>query len=142
MRYGIGVDVGGTFTDFVLLDEETGRVSTAKLPSTLHDPAAATNALLRRTLRAALRLVLATLLLAAGCATLADTPAQERAERRWESCRAAAPGAQLTRVDPDGRLRAEVSSAFDRARLLECLRAAGTGEPLPEPLITARPVGP
>ena len=93
-------------------------------------------------LRAGLRLALAALLLAAGCARLANTPAQERAERHWEGCRAAAPLAQLMRVDPDGRLRVEVSSAFDRARILECLRATGPGEPLPEPVITPRPVGP
>jgi N-methylhydantoinase A len=30
----VGVDVGGTFTDLVLLDEATGAVSTAKVPST------------------------------------------------------------------------------------------------------------
>ena len=36
-RYTIGVDVGGTFTDVFLLDRETGRVATAKTPSTLDD---------------------------------------------------------------------------------------------------------
>ncbi|BCX17308.1 MAG: hydantoinase [Geminicoccaceae bacterium] len=30
----VGVDVGGTFTDFVFLDERSGRVETAKVPST------------------------------------------------------------------------------------------------------------
>jgi N-methylhydantoinase A len=30
----IGVDVGGTFTDFVFLDEANGRIETAKVPST------------------------------------------------------------------------------------------------------------
>ena len=36
-RYAIGVDVGGTFTDIFLWDEETGRVTTAKVPSTRGD---------------------------------------------------------------------------------------------------------
>ncbi len=35
----IGVDVGGTFTDLVLVDEETGRVTVDKVPSTPDDPA-------------------------------------------------------------------------------------------------------
>ena len=37
----IGVDVGGTFTDFVLTSED-GAVHLAKVPSTPADPAAAT----------------------------------------------------------------------------------------------------
>ena len=39
--YRIGVDVGGTFTDFVLRDEETGRVAVHKVPSTPADPSEA-----------------------------------------------------------------------------------------------------
>jgi 5-oxoprolinase (ATP-hydrolysing) len=35
----IGVDVGGTFTDLVLVDEETGRITVDKVPSTPDDPA-------------------------------------------------------------------------------------------------------
>ena len=34
----IGVDVGGTFTDFILVDEEAGRVAVDKVPSTPDDP--------------------------------------------------------------------------------------------------------
>ncbi len=33
----VGIDVGGTFTDLVLLDEAHGTVSTAKVPSTPAD---------------------------------------------------------------------------------------------------------
>ena len=33
----LGVDIGGTFTDHVLYDEETGQVHTLKTPSTPHD---------------------------------------------------------------------------------------------------------
>jgi len=37
----LGIDTGGTFTDFVLVDEERGAITTAKVPSTPSDPAAA-----------------------------------------------------------------------------------------------------
>ncbi len=37
----IGVDIGGTFTDFVVYDPQTGDVSAFKLPSTPEDPAQA-----------------------------------------------------------------------------------------------------
>ena len=34
----IGVDVGGTFTDLILVDEEEGRITVDKVPSTPDDP--------------------------------------------------------------------------------------------------------
>ena len=37
MSYRLGVDVGGTFTDFLLINEETGETHTAKVPSTPED---------------------------------------------------------------------------------------------------------
>ena len=37
MTYRLGVDVGGTFTDFLLLNEATGETRTAKVPSTPED---------------------------------------------------------------------------------------------------------
>jgi N-methylhydantoinase A len=37
MAYRLGVDVGGTFTDFLLMNEETGEIHTAKVPSTPED---------------------------------------------------------------------------------------------------------
>ncbi len=39
--YRIGIDVGGTFTDFTLLAEQDGRVSFHKVTSTPHDPSEA-----------------------------------------------------------------------------------------------------
>lgn len=39
--YRIGVDVGGTFTDFTLLDETSGEIHFYKTPSTPHDPSEA-----------------------------------------------------------------------------------------------------
>jgi len=39
--YQIGIDVGGTFTDFVLHNDETGETSIHKLPSTPEDPSRA-----------------------------------------------------------------------------------------------------
>jgi len=40
-RYRVTVDTGGTFSDFVYLNEETGELSIAKLPSTPDDPSRA-----------------------------------------------------------------------------------------------------
>ena len=37
MSYRLGVDVGGTFTDLLLISEETGETFTAKVPSTPED---------------------------------------------------------------------------------------------------------
>ena len=37
-RFRLGVDIGGTFTDAVLLSEESGETSIAKVPSTPSDP--------------------------------------------------------------------------------------------------------
>src|SRR5216684_6364670 len=38
----VGVDVGGTFTDLILVDEESGRITVDKVPSTPDDPARGT----------------------------------------------------------------------------------------------------
>ncbi len=40
-RFRVGVDVGGTFTDFCLLDEASGTIHTGKRPSTPDNPARA-----------------------------------------------------------------------------------------------------
>src|SRR5512132_329440 len=40
-RYRVTVDTGGTFSDFVYLNEDTGKLSIAKLPSTPDDPSRA-----------------------------------------------------------------------------------------------------
>ena len=50
--YRIGVDIGGTFTDVILVDETTGSVQTAKVPTTPHDPSQGFLAGVLRTLRA------------------------------------------------------------------------------------------
>ena len=41
MTYRLGVDVGGTFTDLLLIREADGGVFTAKVPSTPDDPSRA-----------------------------------------------------------------------------------------------------
>ena len=48
MSVVLGIDTGGTFTDFVLVDEDRGAITTAKVPSTPGDPAAAIAAGLAR----------------------------------------------------------------------------------------------
>jgi N-methylhydantoinase A len=40
-NYRLGIDIGGTFTDFALLDESTGEISALKYPSNRTRPAAA-----------------------------------------------------------------------------------------------------
>ncbi len=37
-RFRIGIDVGGTYTDFVVYDRESGSTQTLKVPTTPHDP--------------------------------------------------------------------------------------------------------
>ena len=39
MPFRVGIDVGGTFTDLLLLNESDGSTSLFKIPSTPHDPA-------------------------------------------------------------------------------------------------------
>lgn len=41
MTYRLGIDIGGTFTDATLIDQDTGRTYIAKVSSTPHDPASA-----------------------------------------------------------------------------------------------------
>jgi 5-oxoprolinase (ATP-hydrolysing)/N-methylhydantoinase A len=52
-RYRVGVDIGGTFTDFVLVDGESGRVRLHKCLTTPKDPAAGALEGLEELLRAA-----------------------------------------------------------------------------------------
>src|SRR5690349_4758634 len=41
MTYRVGIDVGGTFTDFLIVDETTGAMTLHKAPSTPDDPSRA-----------------------------------------------------------------------------------------------------
>ncbi len=50
-RVRVGIDTGGTFTDVVALDEDTGELAVTKVPSTPHDPAAGFMDALRTVLR-------------------------------------------------------------------------------------------
>ena len=38
MTHKLGIDIGGTFTDFALLDEETGHIEIHKQLTTPHEP--------------------------------------------------------------------------------------------------------
>jgi hypothetical protein len=90
-------------------------------------------------------LVIATgalLLLAVGCASLANTPAQDVAWTRWGICHAQAPGTEIRNVQLDGRIRFWYVVPGDRQVMLDCLRQAGsTGPALPEPLADSLPRG-
>lgn len=44
----VGIDTGGTFTDIVAVDDETGAIVTTKTPSTPADPAEAFSPVSRR----------------------------------------------------------------------------------------------
>jgi len=77
-----------------------------------------------------------------GCASLADTPAQELALSRWTTCHQTASGAELKRVQPDGRITFWYSGTSDGRSMLECLQqAAKNGPSLPDPISEARPAG-
>ena len=52
-RYRIGVDVGGTFTDGILVDEHSGETRIAKVPSTPGDPSVSFLAAVERILHEA-----------------------------------------------------------------------------------------
>jgi N-methylhydantoinase A len=39
MSWRIGIDIGGTFTDVALVEEASGRIGVAKVPTTPQDPA-------------------------------------------------------------------------------------------------------
>ncbi len=53
MAYRLGIDIGGTFTDATLIDQETGRTRIAKVSSTPHDPSIAFLRVTERILREA-----------------------------------------------------------------------------------------
>lgn len=48
MGWRVGVDIGGTFTDVALIEEETGRIAIAKVPTTSQDFADGVTAGLRQ----------------------------------------------------------------------------------------------
>lgn len=52
-RFRVGVDIGGTFTDLILLDDETGQMTVGKVLTTPGDPSRAVAEVLASTLRAA-----------------------------------------------------------------------------------------
>ena len=49
-RYRVGADIGGTFTDLIVLDEQTGRFSIGKVLTTPDDPSRAVEQVLTETL--------------------------------------------------------------------------------------------
>ena len=53
MSYRMGIDIGGTFTDFALIDENTGIATLEKLLTTQSDPSVAVLDGVGKSLRAA-----------------------------------------------------------------------------------------
>jgi len=80
--------------------------------------------------------------LCGACASLVDTPAQELAMSRWATCHQSVNGAELKRVQPDGRIIFWYSGTSDGRSMVECLQqAAKSGPSLPDPISEARPAG-
>jgi len=93
--------------------------------------------------RTALAIVATVLsLMAGGCASLANTPAQDAAWTRWGTCHTRAPGTEIRDVQLDGRIRFWYVVPGDRQVMIDCLRQAGsTGPALPEPIADSLPRG-
>jgi|KBSSwiStaDraftv2_1062776.scaffolds.fasta_scaffold12745_5 hypothetical protein len=84
----------------------------------------------------------ALLLLANGCASLVNTPAQDVAWNRWRTCQTEATGTEIRTVQLDGRIVFWYFGPGDRQAMLDCLRrAASTGPALPEPIADSLPRG-
>jgi hypothetical protein len=80
--------------------------------------------------------------LIAGCASLANTPAQDTAWSRWTACQAQVRGADLRTIQQDGRIFFWYSGPENAQDMLACLRRAGNGgATLPEPIADPRPGG-
>ena len=76
-----------------------------------------------------------------GACAVANTPQQDLAYARWAKCNA--PFGHLQRVDLDGRITFQFTSASERHEILQCLAEADrTGPPLPEPVGVRPPGGP
>jgi hypothetical protein len=82
------------------------------------------------------------LLVIAGCAAFANTPAQDLALSRWTICRARATSTEIKSVQLDGRISFVYSEPGDNQNMLACLRQAGKDGPaLPEPVSEGRAGG-
>ena len=99
---------------------------------------------LRHQRRATTALIINTVLslLANGCASLVNTPAQDVAWNRWRTCQTEATGTEIRNVQLDGRIVFWYFGPGDRQAMLDCLRrAASMGPALPEPIADSLPRG-
>ena len=81
-------------------------------------------------------------LLAGGCASLVNTPAQDVAWSRWRICHTQVSGSEIRNVQLDGRIAFWYYGPGDRQVMLDCLRqAASGGLALPEPIADSLPRG-
>jgi hypothetical protein len=81
--------------------------------------------------------VLATAVVAAGCAVAARTPAQELAAARWKDCDNFA-GVELERIDPDGKVWARAVAMGEATRWEQCMRQAAVRQARVQRRATAR----
>ena len=108
------------------------------LPPASHLPAPGS------TRRALIGTLLSTVIafLVIGCSTVANTPAQDEAWRRWTACRSQVAGAEIRNVQLDGRISFWANGAFQGRAMLDCLARAGTNGPaLPEATFATFPGG-
>ena len=81
-------------------------------------------------------------LLAGGCGSLVNTPAQDVAWSRWRICHTQVSGSEIRNVQLDGRIAFWYYGPGDRQVMLDCLRqAASGGLALPEPIADSLPRG-
>jgi len=79
-------------------------------------------------------------LLASGCASLSNTPAQDLAWSRWTTCHPRAAGTEITTVQPDGRISFWYADGAERQAMHDCLvQLAKEGPVLPDPVAELRP---
>lgn len=137
----IGIDVGGTFTDFLAIDEETGKVSAEKILTTYPDPSVAVKECIERSLvpipevrhlRHGTTLGINTIIEGKGLPTallttagFADVLALRRGSRSesfnlsWAPATPLIPGRLRLEVDERTHSDGTVARSVDEARLLE-----------------------
>jgi hypothetical protein len=75
----------------------------------------------------------------AACAGARNTPPQDLAYARWNTCEPHSGLAEISRVEPDGRIWFTFYLESERQSIVTCLaKAAQAGPTLPEPVAIVR----